>query len=128
VPLRALNILLVEKSPGGAPLHLEHLLAGGHSVVLAPTLCEARIACAQSMFDLLLCHLPLPNSNGLELLERARLLRPGAEGIVISDFGDWYRREAARRAGFMAYLMDPLHLELLDRLIWHLRLFSAPQV
>ena len=80
------------------------------------------------MFDLLLCHLPLPNYSGLELLERARLLRPGAEGIVISDFGDWYRREAARRAGFMAYLMDPLHLELLDRLIWHLRLFSAPQV
>ena len=80
------------------------------------------------MFDLLLCHLPLPNSSELELLERARLLRPGAEGIVISDFGDWCRREAARRAGFMAYLMDPLHLELLDRLIWHLRLFTAPQV
>lgn len=126
MPLRALNILLVEESPGEALLHFEHLLAGGHSVVLAPTLSEARMACAQIRFDLLLCHLPLPNYSGLELLQQARALRPGAEGIVVSDFGDWCRREAARQAGFLAYLLDPLRVELLDQLVRHLRLRAPP--
>lgn len=126
--LRALNILLVEQCPAEALAHLEHLLAGGNSVVLAPTLPEARLACAQDMFDLLLCHLPLPNRSGLELLELARLLRPAAEGIVVSDFGDWCRREAARQAGFLAYLLGPLHVELLDQLVRHLRLRAPPML
>lgn len=102
------RILLLEDHADTGRAFAMLLAQDGFDVTLAVTLEEALRVCAESNFDLLVCDIQLQDGNGIEMLQAARGHCPGVRGIVVTGYDQPEHREAARQAGFLAYLIKPL--------------------
>lgn len=78
-------------------------------------------------FDVLVTDLRLPGFSGLELLRRAKRLRPGLRVVLMSAFGDPKDIVEAMRCGADDFLPKPFDLDLFLALLDKLRaLVGAP--
>jgi CheY-like chemotaxis protein len=84
--------------------------------VTARTLAEARVALAQSQFEVLLSDIGLPDGSGWELLERQPLARR-VFAVAMSGFGMNADNGRSRAAGYRHHLVKPFKLAELDRLL-----------
>lgn len=115
------SILLVEDNPFNRLL-ISELLEPGYQVIEAPNLSEARRALSESVPDLVLLDMNLPDGNGLDLAreirrdERLRAL-PVAALTANAMRGD---EVAALEAGCDIFLTKPIEVgsfkEAVDRL------------
>ena len=71
--------------------------------------------------SIFVCDLAMPGVDGLEFMRRVRSLPPERGGaipaIAITAFHDSYAKLAAQSAGFNAYLIKPVKIEDLCRLV-----------
>lgn len=116
---RQLAILIVEDNTDLAATYRTLLERQGHHVTAVHTGADALTATGSDVFDVVLCDLGLPDTDGYTV---ARALRARPHGdrprlIAVSGFSQGDDRSLSRAAGFDAHLAKPLPLtDLLDLL------------
>ena len=90
----------------------EALTCEGFEVCEADTAASAiRLASGAAPFDVILLDLRPPDSMGLELLERLRLISPASKVIVMSAYDTAEMHERGSRLGASAFLAKPFRLD-----------------
>lgn len=64
--------------------------------------------------DLVVTDIRMPGYDGIELIERARKLRPDLEFVIISGYSQFSYAQAAIRYGVSDYILKPVNRELLN--------------
>lgn len=116
---RQLAILIVEDNTDLAATYRTLLERQGHHVTAVHTGADALTATESDVFDVVLCDLSLPDTDGYTVARTVRA-RPHGDRprlIAVSGFGQGTDRSLSRAAGFDAHLAKPLPLtDLLDLL------------
>ncbi|MCU7924871.1 MAG: response regulator [Candidatus Thiodiazotropha sp. (ex Dulcina madagascariensis)] len=116
-----LNILLVEDNPGDARLIREYLTEAAEPIdklVLAKRLSEAIDALSAHAFDAVLLDLSLPDSKGLDTINRMRSSSPELAVIILTGNKDEQLALDAVHYGAQDYLIkDDINGNLLSRAI-----------
>lgn len=105
---RVVHVLLVEDDLDDARTLQRELVRSGASefeISHAASLAEAREACADGGFDLLLLDLFLPDSQGLETVSAVQQFAGGAATVVLTGVADREVAIAAVREGAQDYLI-----------------------
>jgi two-component system CheB/CheR fusion protein len=121
-PSRGLRVLLVDDHEDTRKILLRLLSRKGHSVKDAPNMVAALALIAREEFDVVISDIGLPDGNGHELIEQAKLQCPKLRGIALSGFGMDDDLQRSEDAGFDIHLTKPIDIEALDQ---HLRTIAA---
>ena len=104
---KVIDILLVEDNPGDARLireYLSEVKTGSYHIQAAETLDGALSALSNRDFDVVLVDLALPDSQGLDTLDRVLAQAPGNPIIVLTGLDDEETALEAVRHGAADYL------------------------
>jgi CheY-like chemotaxis protein len=112
-----LRVLLVDDDPDGADLLGLSLRRLGHQVEVFNHGAAALGAARQGGCGVAILDLELPDMSGLELARRLRELSPRLPLVALTGFGDRRHRSDARQAGFDHYLLKPVDVIGLDRML-----------
>jgi len=104
------RILIVDDDAEMRALLRDHLRGEGYATALAPHGPAALAALRDADYDVVVADLRMQGMDGLELLERARGIRPEARVIIITAFGSIDSAIAAMRAGAFHYVPKPFTL------------------
>jgi DNA-binding NarL/FixJ family response regulator len=106
-PGRPVRVLLVDDDPHIRKVVANHLLADLRIELTAQacSLREGKRLLSLHEIDVLLVDLNLGDGSGLQLIEYARLRRPGIEAVVISAMEDEHQVLQAFRMGANGYLL-----------------------
>jgi len=99
-----LNILLIEDNPGDVEL-IRELLGGGCTLAAASRLDAGLTRLAEEHFDAVLLDLGLPDSSGIETLQRLQAARPLVAAIVLTGLADSDLARQAIAEGAQDYLV-----------------------
>jgi signal transduction histidine kinase len=116
---KALVIALVDDQPDIRELMQELLAAWGHTVEIAEK-GETGIALILRLRpDIAFVDIGLPDVNGYEVAARVRktLGRPSPRLVAMTGFGRDSDRRMAREAGFDAYLVKPIDMDSLEKIL-----------
>lgn len=98
----------------------QRALRAQFDVVMASKADEALRLIAQSSFDVLVLDFAMPEMNGQQLLQKARLIDPDLPCIFITAYAELDSvRRAARNNGVVKLLMKPWDKETLTRWLNH---------
>lgn len=124
--MTAARILLVEDHEPSLRVLGRLLKAVGHDVTSASSVAEATLALDQSMFDLLISDIGLPDGSGCDVMAYARE-HCDLPGIALSGYGQRADIERSHAAGFARHLIKPInHLELKAAIVDTLTLENRP--
>lgn len=113
-PPACLNILLVEDHAPTRQI-LERLLTRrGHHIAPAGSGQEAREQVRTQEFDLIICDVGLPDTDGHTLLHELTLLRPGLAAIAMTGYGTENDVQKSDQAGFLMHLTKPVSIARLE--------------
>jgi len=104
-PSQAITVLLVEDDAPTSWRLQDALAKAGFQVTAAATLAEARACVAQSVPQVLLTDLQLPDGHGVDLIRETRERFPDTEIMVISILGDEESVISAITVGATGYLL-----------------------
>ena len=109
---RQLAILIVEDNTDLAATYRTLLERQGHHVTAVHTGADALTATESDVFDVVLCDLGLPDTDGYTVARTVRARPHGTRPrlIAVSGFGQGTDRSLSRAAGFDAHLTKPLPL------------------
>jgi two-component system CheB/CheR fusion protein len=110
-----MRILLIEDHHDTATVFARLLTHRAHTVRTASTCAEAKLLCEEEHFDVLVCDIGLPDGNGIDLVRQLRQL-PNCDSPAIAMAGDVEPgdEQIGLDAGFVEYLIKPVHLEKLE--------------
>lgn len=112
--MAGLSILLVEDHPPTRQI-LERLLTRrGHGITAVGSGREACDHVKTRDFDLLICDVGLPDTDGHTLLQDLCRLRPGLRAIAMTGYGTEHDVEKSDRAGFLTHLTKPVSISRLE--------------
>jgi PAS domain S-box-containing protein len=86
----------------------------GYKVVAALSVAEARTRAQLEPFDLVVSDIGLPDGDGYALMRELRDAH-GLKGIALSGYGMEQDVAQGKSAGFVAYLVKPVRVELLEK-------------
>ena len=89
----------------------------GHSVDTAGTATEGLARLAKQPYELVLTDFRLPDLDGLEVIERARALRPETELVLFTGFGSIPLAVQAIKRGAYDFVTKPVKRAELERVI-----------
>jgi CheY-like chemotaxis protein len=113
-----LAILVVEDCQDNAEMLVELLQQLGHRVRTAPTASSAFELLKQSLPDVVLLDLDLPDMDGCEIAKMIRAEHGTRIRILaVTGFSGDAPRERAREAGFDAFVVKPYRIEELVALM-----------
>jgi CheY-like chemotaxis protein len=107
MPTQPLNILLVEDHAGTNQVMTRMLLKAGHKVSAANNGESALELCRQQVFDLLICDIGLPDTNGWELLKKVHASQPGLRAIALTGYGFPNDVKRSTQVGFERHITKP---------------------
>jgi CheY-like chemotaxis protein len=115
----ARRILIIEDNIDAADTLRDYLELNGHEVRVAYSGPDGIAAAAAFAPDIVLCDIGLPGQSGWEV---ARAIRgapatSGARLIAITGYGTDEDRTRSAEAGFLAHLIKPVDLNVLDALL-----------
>jgi CheY-like chemotaxis protein/nitrogen-specific signal transduction histidine kinase len=109
--LEGINVLVVEDEPDGRELLHETLSAGGAHVVQVDSVEAALKSIDESLPDVLVSDLGMPDEDGYSLIRKLRRRLPQRGGkipaIAVSAYAREEDRIAASAAGFQSHLAKP---------------------
>ena len=112
-----MKILLVEDEKTIAITLGDDLEGAGHEVVLCADGAQALQVLAQQAFDAVITDVRLPGADGLEVLRKAKEVRPDTEVLVMTAHGTVEHAVEAMRLGADDYIQKPfLNDAVLERL------------
>ncbi|HYS16038.1 MAG TPA: sigma-54 dependent transcriptional regulator [Candidatus Binatia bacterium] len=109
----AASILVVDDEPAIQDILTWSLEAEGYRVATAGSGEEALSRVEEEDFDVIVTDIVMPGLDGLEVLERSRVLNPRAAVIVMTAYAALETAIAALRRGASDYLEKPFAVELL---------------
>jgi CheY-like chemotaxis protein len=104
---KALNILLVEDHAGTNQVMTRMLMKAGHNVSAAKNGEGALELCKHQTFDLLVCDIGLPDTNGWELLKKLRASQPDLRAIALTGYGFPNDVKRSNQVGFERHITKP---------------------
>jgi len=105
------SILVVDDEPAIQDILTWSLAAEGYRVATAGSGEEALTRVEEQDFDIILTDIVMPGLDGLEVLERSRVLNPRAAVIVMTAYAALETAIAALRRGACDYLEKPFSIE-----------------
>jgi two-component system response regulator HydG len=121
----AISILIVDDEEKVRTLCRDVIADGGWRARLASTTEQALEILDQSLIDVVLLDLQIPQLGGLELLKRIRELYPHVAVLMLTQFGTIESAVQATRIGASDYITKPFHVSdlrsKLDRVIHSLQ-------
>lgn len=111
----ALDVLLVEDDADNAMMLSVYLRMEGHTVITARDARTALELAAGSAPDVAIIDIGLP--DGFTLARRLRETYPSLPMIAVTGHATPDARERATEAGIETYLVKPIDLEELDRVL-----------
>ncbi|MGP3699298.1 sigma-54-dependent transcriptional regulator [Rhodobacter sp. NSM] len=100
-------ILLIEDTPSLQMVYRSVLASAGHRVAVAGTAAEGLTRFRESLPNVVLLDLMLPDRDGLDLMQDMLRLRPETNVIVITANGSINKAVEAMRAGAHEFLVKP---------------------
>jgi two-component system, NtrC family, response regulator AtoC len=119
-----MRLLLVEDKDTFRRLLVQALAGSGWDVLAVGNPSEALEALERSPFEVLVTDLRLPGFSGLELLRRAKRMRPGIRVVLMSAFGEPKDIVEAMRLGADEFLPKPFDLDHFYSVLEHLLALS----
>jgi PAS domain S-box-containing protein len=120
--LSGIKVLAVDDDADARELVVFLLENSGASVTAVSSAAEALAALAQSVPDLLLSDIGMPDTNGYLLLRQVRALPPEQGGLVraiaLTAYAGEINYQQALAAGFQRHLSKPLDAHKLVQTIW----------
>ena len=114
------SILVVDDEPAIQDILTWSLAAEGYNVATAASGEEALTRFAEQDFDVIVTDIVMPGLNGLDLLERSRVLNPRASVIVMTAYAALETAITALRCGASDYLEKPFSVEVLKERVQRL--------
>ena len=114
------SILVVDDEPAIQDILTWALSAEGYRVTTAGNGEEALSRVEQEEFDIIVTDIVMPGLDGLEVLERSRILNPRAAVIVMTAYAALETAIAALRRGASDYLEKPFSVDLLKERVQRL--------
>jgi two-component system response regulator PilR (NtrC family) len=114
------SILVVDDEPAIQDILTWSLAAEGYNVATAASGEEALTRFAEQDFDVIVTDIVMPGLNGLDLLERSRVLNPRASVIVMTAYAALETAIIALRRGAADYLEKPFSVEVLKQRVQRL--------
>src|SRR2546430_7980751 len=102
------------------------LAAEGYEVATAGSGEEALTCVERQDFDVILTDIVMPGVDGLEVLERSRLLNPRASVIVMTAYAALETAITALRRGACDYLEKPFSVDVLKERVQRLLRIRGP--
>lgn len=124
------NILVVDDEPLIGEVFADYLAEQGYAVTVSPNAFQALEFAAGAAFDLIFLDIRMPEMDGVEALERMKVLQPAARFILMTGYWDQTRHllERAQKIGFFACVEKPFDLpELMPLIERALASGSAPE-
>ena len=107
-PPLALEVLLVEDEESIRVTLADDLQDAGHRVTAVKNASEAKSLLDHRIFDLVISDIRLPGGmDGMDLLHRARQVRPQTQVILMTGYGTIESAIEALRAGAYHYVLKP---------------------
>lgn len=113
-PAASLRILMVEDHADTRRVLQRLLTRRGHEVAVAACGEEALNLLPGQAFDLLICDVGLPDTDGYTLLGEILHRRPGLPAIAMTGYGMESDVERSAAAGFLAHLTKPVSVAALE--------------
>lgn len=101
------NVLLIEDMPSLQLVYKSVLMAAGHSVRVAGTAADGMAQFIETVPDVVLLDLVLPDRDGLDVMQDMLALHPETAVIVITANGSINKAVEAMRAGAHEFLVKP---------------------
>jgi DNA-binding NtrC family response regulator len=114
------SILVVDDEPAIQDILTWALTAEGYRVATAGSGEEALSRAEEEEFDIIVTDIVMPGLDGLEVLERSRVLNPRAAVIVMTAYAALETAIAALRRGASDYLEKPFSVDLLKERVQRL--------
>lgn len=111
------HVLILDDNPAFADNLSEVLQDEGYATHVALCAQDALEAARQRPFDVLLCDMRMPGTDGAEALRQLRHLDPGLAAIAVTAHADTELLERATRLGVIAVLPKPPHIPTLLQLV-----------
>jgi DNA-binding NtrC family response regulator len=105
--VEGLRVLVVEDNAAIRTSLAALLEREGFDVVAVAEFQSAQELIGLELFDTLITDLDLPDGTGLDLLLRAKLVRPSMRSILMTGYGCSAVRKQASELGLSAYLEKP---------------------
>ncbi|PYJ12208.1 MAG: hypothetical protein DMF06_00355 [Verrucomicrobia bacterium] len=112
-----MNILLVEDHQDTQRVLSTLLKHSGHQILVASNYLQALRLLVRTQPEVLLCDLGLPDGDGLDLVAKAKMQRPGIKTIAVTGRASDEEREIGLKAGFDHYVTKPLDFQALRALL-----------
>jgi CheY-like chemotaxis protein len=113
------KILIIEDNVDANELMAMLLVVEGHEVTSSFDGVDGLRVALAGQFDIMLCDLGLPGLTGLEVVAALKAARPDDApfAVATTGYGDGLQRDLARAAGFDHYLVKPLDMPTLYRVL-----------
>src|SRR3954451_24448999 len=112
------NLLLIDDHPGLLPDQVSHVFpAPAHRVEIAHTGAEGLQRVADVRPDVILLDLRLPDQSGLDVLRQLRQIDARIPVVLVTVVRSADSAVEAMRQGAYDYLLKPLDLQKLDRVV-----------
>lgn len=111
------KILLIDDDDAGRDSLDMLLKALGYLTVPAATGKAALDLIEQEQFDLIVTDLCLPDKNGIEILQKSRVLSPNTEVIMVTGYASAETAVRAMKEGAFDYITKPINFEELRLII-----------
>ena len=119
--LAGVHVFLIEDNADTRTMVSEVLIHCGAMVTVYQSADQALADLAEFVPTLFICDLSMPGLDGLQFMRRMRVLPPerGSRipAIAITAYYEDFAAAAALEAGFNAYMIKPIKLEELARLV-----------
>ena len=112
-----MTILVVEDHQETGRVLSMLLTHSGHSAIVARSYVEALRLLVRTPVDILLCDLGLPDGDGLDLVGKAKTLRPRIRTIALTARDAPGDRELGLQAGFDHYMTKPFDFHELRKIL-----------
>src|SRR5262249_42840458 len=115
---RMANLLLIDDDPDLLPDQMKQVFpAPAHRVEIAHTAAQGLERVAEVRPDVILLDLRLPDQSGLEVLKQLRQIDARIPVVLVTVARSADSAIEAMRQGAYDYLLKPLDLQILDRVI-----------
>ena len=111
------NILVVDDEAIVRESIRDWLKDAGYQVSVAESGEEALKMIQKQDFGVMILDLRLPGINGIEVLKKAKTLKPDIKSIVITAYPTMLTQEEATKLGAIDYLVKPIFPDKLEELI-----------
>ncbi len=111
------KILVVDDEENMQVLLKRVLGKAGYDVECAGSGAEALRLAASKPFDLAVVDICMPEMDGIEVLEKLKVINRQIPVIMISAYPAWSKKQTAERMGCTDYLSKPVDMKYLKELI-----------